>query len=195
MSEQENSSGKSETFRKEISELYEQNYDMVLQTAYRTIGNKQDAEDVLQTVFQRLIERPHLQPKFWKNPKGYLYRAAINEALDMIAARQRQRLIDIQGLEMPVPDDSDPDIQRVRAAMVAIKKEAAEILRLYYFDGYDCLDISRLSGRRLTSVFKDLYRARIELKKSILSQEKQNETQKDEHEEDGLDRHTEASEA
>jgi RNA polymerase sigma-70 factor (ECF subfamily) len=183
---QDNSNGTNDTFRKHISELYEQHYNMVLQVAYRTIGNKQDAEDVLQTVFTRLIERPAIQAAFCKNPKAYLYRSAINEALNLIAVRQRQQLIDIQGLELPAPDDSDPGVQRVREAMAALKKEAAEILRLYYLDGYDCLDISRLSGRPLPSVFKALYRARTELKKAILSQEKEHETQKDDNEGDGF---------
>jgi RNA polymerase sigma-70 factor (ECF subfamily) len=192
---QDSSNGTDNTFRRQISELYEQNYAMVLQVAYRTIGNKQDAEDVLQTVFMRLIERPAIQAAFFKNPKAYLYRSAINEALNLIAVRQRQQLLDIQGLELPAPDDSDPYIQRVREAMAALKKEAAEILRLYYFDGYDCLDISRLSGRPLSRVFKDLYRARTELKKVILSQEKEHETQKDDNEGDGFSVDPEASEA
>src|SRR5262245_17020886 len=111
----------SDSFSKEFGELYQQNYRMVLQVAFRTTGNKDDAENVLQTVFLRILERPELQPEFRKNPKGYLYRAAINEALNVIGARERQQLVgeDVQSLEIAAPDEPsrEYDIQRVRAAL------------------------------------------------------------------------------
>jgi DNA-directed RNA polymerase specialized sigma24 family protein len=51
-----------ETFQKEFEALYLEHRDMVLQAAFRTIGIKEDAEDILQTVFlglfKRLINRP-----------------------------------------------------------------------------------------------------------------------------------------
>jgi hypothetical protein len=69
-------------------------------------------------VFQRLVERPDLQKGFRDNPKGYLYRAAINEALNLIGAQQREGWVDedVAEFEMPAPASND-DIHVVRAAM------------------------------------------------------------------------------
>jgi RNA polymerase sigma factor (sigma-70 family) len=179
-----------EIFRQELEALYLENREMVLQTAHRTIRNKADAEDVLQTVFLRLLERPELQRDFRSNPKGYLYRAAINEALNVMDAQKRQRLADddINSLEIPAPEPEsaqEDDIRRVRAAMAIMKPDAAEILSLYYRDGYDCLEIAEIRGKRVDAVFMELCRARAELKRAIRIQEKQYETQKEKHQRSG----------
>jgi RNA polymerase sigma factor (sigma-70 family) len=178
-----------ETFQSELEALYLENREMVLQAAYKTIRNKEDAEDVLQTVFLRLIEQPELQTGFRSNPKGYLYVAAINEALNVIDARERQRLTDddIDSFEIPVPEpDSgrDDDIRRVRAAMAIMKPYLVEILNLYYNEGYSCLEIAELRRKAVHAVFMELFRARVELKKAIRIQEKRDERQKEKHERD-----------
>jgi RNA polymerase sigma-70 factor (ECF subfamily) len=192
-----NQKNPSSTFPKEIEALYQKYWKRVLQWAYRTTQNKADAEEVLQIVFVRLIEGRDAQTEFCKNPEAYLYRAAINEALRVIRWRNRQRTVDdnIDGMEIPAPDQFDAahDIQRVRAAMATISKGAAEILRLYYYEQYNCRDIAKLRGKRVHAVFKELYRARAEFKEAILRQEKENETQKEKHEGNDLSVHTESS--
>ena len=64
---------KSETFRRELATLFEQHHRFIYRAAYGVTGSPQDAEDVLQAVFLRLIQK---QPStdFVKNPPGYLYR-------------------------------------------------------------------------------------------------------------------------
>jgi RNA polymerase sigma-70 factor (ECF subfamily) len=63
-------------------------------------GSAEDAEDVLQTVFLRLLRR--LPPDLQKNPKAYLYRAAVNQSLDLIRRRRREEPIaNSERLEAP----------------------------------------------------------------------------------------------
>jgi RNA polymerase sigma-70 factor, ECF subfamily len=79
-------------------------------TAYSVTGSRQDAEDVLQTVFLRLLRRG-FPPDFGRNPEGYLYRAAVNLSLNTMRARQRQQLVDdVERQLAPVPAaESSPD--------------------------------------------------------------------------------------
>ena len=63
---------------------------MVYRAAYSVTGDKQDAEDVLQTVFLKLIDQGRTL-EFTTNPKGYLYRAAVNEARLLYRTRKRGR--------------------------------------------------------------------------------------------------------
>src|SRR5690349_850626 len=95
-----------QTFQSELEALYLENREMVLQAAFRTIGNKEDAEDALHIIFARLVERPEIQQEFRKNPKGYLYRSAIREALRILRTRERQRLVDtdIDSLDIEFPE-------------------------------------------------------------------------------------------
>ena len=59
--------GKAPTF----DELFNSHHEKVLKAAYRVTGNLQDAEDVLQTVFLRLLKRKD-RPDLGANSAAYL---------------------------------------------------------------------------------------------------------------------------
>ena len=187
-------------FQSDFETLYLDNREMVLQAAFRLLGNREDAEDALQTVFTRLLERPKDQQNFCKNPSGYLYRCAINEALHIISFRDRQKLtdMDIGSLEIPA-SEADPgteaDILRVRMAMAKLKPNDREILHLHYYENYTCREIARMQRKFRGAVLVKLLRARAELKKWILIQEKQDEAKKAQHERIDREGLPEASEA
>jgi RNA polymerase sigma factor (sigma-70 family) len=171
-------------FQDELEALYQDNKEMVLQAAYRMILNKEDAADILQIVFQRLVENPELQKGFRDNPQGYLYRAAINEALNMYKAHRREAWADedISQFEMPAPDRED--VHLVRAAMERLKPDDREVLYLFYFEGLECSAIAAMRGKSTNAVFLHLWKARRAMKKAIRNEEKQNEAQKEKHERD-----------
>src|SRR5690242_12315853 len=95
-----------ETFRQELHAAYLSHREIVLQAAYRIIGIRDVAEDILQTVFLRLVERPEIQTEFCRNPKAYLYKAAMNEAFNIYRIQKRQKLLagDIETLEIAEPE-------------------------------------------------------------------------------------------
>lgn len=47
----------SEALDKEFEELFQELYPMAYRTAYGVVGNSQDAEDVAQTIFLKLLRR------------------------------------------------------------------------------------------------------------------------------------------
>ena len=71
----------------EVERLFRAHHGLVFRTAYRITGNATDAEDVLQTIFLRLVKRDASAPPL-ENSETYLRRAAINAALDVIRARR-----------------------------------------------------------------------------------------------------------
>jgi len=70
-----------------VERLFRAYHGLVFRAAYRITGNATDAEDVLQTVFLRLIGRDGSAPPV-ENSEKYLRRAAINAALDVVRARR-----------------------------------------------------------------------------------------------------------
>ncbi len=78
--------GKAPTF----DELFNSHHEKVLKAAYRVTGNLQDAEDVLQTVFLRLLKRKD-RPDLGANSAAYLCKAAINAGLDLLRSRNRSQ--------------------------------------------------------------------------------------------------------
>ena len=67
----------------EFDRLFRDHYALVYRTAYSITGRAEDAEDVVQTIFLRLIRR-EFPPDLKKNPKAYLYRAAFNVSLSVM---------------------------------------------------------------------------------------------------------------
>ncbi|MBZ5583901.1 MAG: FecR domain-containing protein, partial [Acidobacteriia bacterium] len=72
----------------DLEAVFRENHAMVFRAAYRITGNANDAEDVLQTVFLRLLKRePSSEPI--ENMVSFLHRAAVNAALDLVRPRLR----------------------------------------------------------------------------------------------------------
>src|ERR1044071_5389299 len=84
----------------EFEAVFREHADLVFGTACSITRRGEDAEDVVQTVFIRLLRRG-IPPEFRSNPKGYLYRAAINQSLNIIRARRRRPTTDLDTLEDP----------------------------------------------------------------------------------------------
>ena len=68
----------------DLEELFLAHKDRVFRAAYRVTGSASDAEDVLQTVFLRLMR--HTPGAEISNPGSYLHRSAVNAALDLLRA-------------------------------------------------------------------------------------------------------------
>src|SRR5438128_538244 len=83
----------------EFEGLFREHYLLVYRTACVITGNREDAEDVLQTIFLRLVRRS-VPPDISKNPKGYFYKAAVHLSLNTIRSRRREVLTsDFEAIE------------------------------------------------------------------------------------------------
>lgn len=156
----------------ELDKLFQEHYRLIYRTAYSVTGSRHDAEDVLQTVFLRLLRRG-FPPDFSRNPQGYLYRAAVNLSLNTVRTRQRQQLVDgVERLLAPVPaDGSGPDdgLQRsLLDAIAQLKPRAVEILILRYEHDYSDAAIAKMLGTSRGTIAVTLYRTRARLKKLLL---------------------------
>src|ERR1019366_72447 len=67
--------------------VFLEHHSTALRAAYRVTGNASDAEDALQPVYMRLLRR-RADADAVGNMEGYLRRAAVNAALDLIRSRQ-----------------------------------------------------------------------------------------------------------
>lgn len=163
----------------DLGAIFEEHHGAVYRAAYRVTGNAMDAEDVLQTVFTRLLRRsepgagqPRLDPS--QAVGSYLHRAAVNAALDLLRSRRRSRLVAIGDLEQELVDDAGPGPERLsssrdlgrrlRAALARLSPRQAEIFALRYLEGLGNLEIARLLGSSQTAIAVILHRARHRLK-------------------------------
>lgn len=166
-----------ERFQQELEALYRENYQLIYRAAYGVMRNAEDAEDVLQTVFVTLIQAPP-PSDFSRNPKGYLYRTAINSALKTLRSRQSRKLADddVDSMEIAAPEHDDR-IDPMRRAIAKMKPSVVEMVNLRYKEGCSCREIAKITGKPVGRVGVELLRARAELKRLIGIQETYRETQ------------------
>jgi RNA polymerase sigma-70 factor (ECF subfamily) len=160
----------------EVELLFREHHDHVFRAAYRITGSAVDAEDVLQTVFLRLVRRKEkldLSP----SPGSYLHRAAVNASLDLLRSRTRSRSVSIEEVAFDAPHSSEPSPEtqqvdrelqnQVRRSIATLSPKAAEIIVLKYFEGHSNLEIAEMLGTSQMVIGVLLHRARTRLRKEI----------------------------
>jgi RNA polymerase sigma-70 factor (ECF subfamily) len=123
--------------------LYARHYEAVFRAALRVTGNPADAEDVLQTVFLRVLARGE-DLEDVALPAAYFKRAAVNAAVDVL---RRRELHAESGY-----DDGTSQIavqpslllkERLRRAIAALDSDDASLFLLRHVEG---LSIEELAG-------------------------------------------------
>src|SRR5262245_42344362 len=82
----------------ELETLCRNHHARVFRTAQRITGSAADAEDVLQTVFLRLVKGQESYD-LSQNPEAYLSRAAINASLDLLRSRTRAKSVGLDEVD------------------------------------------------------------------------------------------------
>jgi RNA polymerase sigma-70 factor (ECF subfamily) len=158
-----------------IEELFWAHHARVLRAAYRVTGTMADAEDVAQAVFLRLAQagNEHID-----NAESYLYRAAINGALDVVRRRQSERSLPLDVVSAtafanePSPERALQSQQLkdwLRGALVDLSPRAAEMFVLRYLEDHDNREIARIMATSTAVVAVTLHHARARLKTKLRS--------------------------
>lgn len=157
-----------------LAQLYFEQHDRLFRAAYRVVGNATDAEDVVQTVFLRIAGRESDSHNV-DNLAAYLYRAAINTALDLLRARREGQVVPLEVVDERRDDNSvtedDHGLRtRLREALGALSPRWAEMFVLKHIEGCDNGEIAQLCGTSQAVVAVTLFRARSRLKTALTAQ-------------------------
>jgi RNA polymerase sigma-70 factor (ECF subfamily) len=158
-------------FPPEFEEIFEEHYVLVYRTAYGVTGRVEDAEDVVQTIFLRLLKRESPRD-FVRNPRAYLYRAAVNLSLTVVQTRRRRALTeesDELAVSIPARASSQAEDvhRRLYEAIALLSPKAAHILILRYLHNYSDAEIAKLLGTSRGVIAVTLFRSRARLKKLL----------------------------
>jgi len=160
----------------ELETLFQTHHGRVFRTAQRITGSAADAEDVLQTVFLRLV-KGQATYDLSQNPEAYLSRAAINASLDLLRSRTRSKSVTLDEVNAetiagharnPEALHADKELQTlVRQAVARLGKTAGEMFALRYYEGLDNKEIAVVMKTSPLVVGVVLHRARTKLRKEI----------------------------
>ncbi len=154
---------------KDFDSIYADFSRLVFWAAFNVVRSKETAEDITQSVFERvIINQQKLSDMSDGQLKGWLYRVAVNLALDIKRKAKHELPMDepvspnAQG-RSPLPEDvlvQTEMSQILRAAVDDLDDIHSEVIILHYFSRMTTREISESTGIREGTVKSRLVRAR-----------------------------------
>ncbi len=143
-----------------FAELYERHHATVYRTALRVTGDPADAEDVLQTVFLRLLG-PGGHPDLLQMPEAYFRRAATNAAVDVIRRRAAHAASGLDDAASHAAVESPALLKEMlRRALATLEPSDAEVFLLRYVEGLSNGELAEMYGQEKNNIAVRLHRIR-----------------------------------
>jgi len=149
----------------DFAELYERHYEAVFHAALRVTGRPADAEDVLQTVFLRVLRG---EEEAAGRPTAYFRRAAVNAAVDLL---RRRTIRSETGYDDTAPHAAvEPALllkEQLRRAIAALDPEDATMFVLRYVEGLSNQELADEFQLEKNNVAVRLHRIRMRLQAEL----------------------------
>ena len=149
-----------------FAELYERHYEAVFRAALRVTGNPADAEDVLQTVFLRVLAGQR-DVEDAALPAAYFRRAAVNAAVDVL--RRRELHAESEYDDQATPASQPPVLlkERLRRAIAALDRDDASLFLLRHVEGLSNDELAEMFQIEKNNVAVKLHRIRQRLQAEL----------------------------
>ena len=160
-----------------VESLYLRYADDVLRVSYFYLGDREKAEDVMQEVFLRVMDK---QPVLREgSEKSWLLKVALNICRDQWRSSWAKRIIlGSKRLDIIPADDELEDRTEKEALMQAVHSlpaDVREVFLLFYYQRYTIEEIAKILDVQAGTVSSRLSRGRKKLKVLLEEGEAQNE--------------------
>jgi RNA polymerase sigma-70 factor (ECF subfamily) len=156
--------------------LYARHYEAVFRAALRVIGNSADAEDVVQTVFLRVLAQINaggsgrlggeVEAARW--PAAYFRRAAVNAAVDLLRRRAAHGETAYDDLAPPAAVETPALLkEQLRRAVATLPGEDATLFLLRHVEGLSNDELANLFQLEKNNVAVRLHRIRLRLQTEL----------------------------
>ncbi len=136
--------------------------DRLFETVLRLMGNKEDAQDVVQEAFIQAFQSLHTyrrDSQFFT----WLYRIGYNVA---VSHKRKQRADPAQSSSLLTPQDE----RQIQEALKQLSPEHKEVIVLKDIDGLNYEEIAKILGLSVGTLRSRLHQARLELRKVLENQ-------------------------
>lgn len=150
-----------------FADLYARHYEAVFRAALRVTGNRADAEDVLQTVFVRVLSQRD-QGDANRFSGAYFRRAAVNAAVDVLRRRVTHGETGYDDTA-PVAAAEPPVLlkEQLRRAVATLDQDDATLFLLRFVEGLSNEELAGMFQLEKNTVAVRLHRIRQRLKAEL----------------------------
>ena len=144
----------------DVLPLFHRYKDDVYRLALSCTRSPQEAEDICQTVFLKLMEHPDITPG---KEKAWLMQVTVNQCRSLLRSHWWSRTEPI----LDTIPTKTKESNGVREAVMALDPKYRVVIYLYYYEQYTVKEIAKLLQISTSNVSTRLYRARELLKKRL----------------------------
>ena len=142
-----------------IEETVKRCGDKLLRTAIAIMGCNAEAEDIVQDVFVKLVEKsPHFESA--EHETAWLIRVTVNLCKSHLRLHWRQNTIPLLDTH-PAKDNEQHEIIET---IFALPSKYRTVIHLFYYEGYSTKEIAEITEQKESTVRQHLTRARRMLK-------------------------------
>ncbi len=168
-------------FRRRDADDFEQrvgpHVDGLYRLAYRLTGNRHDAEDLVQELLVRLMDRRR-QLREVEDLRPWLARSLYNLYIDTLRSHKRTPFAQLDGegeehlAQLPdqhatEPDDLDRPLQ---AALDRLNEQQRSLILFHDVEGYTLMELSQILAQPIGTLKSRLHRARARLRDYLREQ-------------------------
>ena len=138
---------------KRLEAVIEQNQDYLFRFAYFRIGNREDAEDIIQDVFLKLFEKEFIIEND-ESMRMYLYRMVYNACNDWYRHKQ-QEPIPLEQVQMADDEDEKAlkeEYIRIWKMLSVLPADQADVITMHLIDGLTFVEIAKVTGTPETTI-------------------------------------------
>jgi len=149
---------------KEIAELYERHKEMIYRVCFAYMKNVMDTEDVVQDTFYKLIKSGTVFESA-EHEKAWLIRTSTNLCKNALRHwwRKRENLEDYENLQ----SKNGFEIDDVFNVVMGLPDKYKTAIYLYYYEGYDSVEISKILHKPQSTIRYYLNEARKKLREKL----------------------------
>lgn len=147
--------------REEAERLVQTYSDLILRLSFTYLKNTEDAKDICQTVFLRLLEKPR-EFQSPEHERAWIIRTAVNVCKDQLKSSWRRTTVDLSAAS----DARAPEAEEgsLWAAVALLPPKYRTVIYLYYYEGYSANEIAQMLGEKPATVATRLSRGRDKLR-------------------------------
>jgi RNA polymerase sigma-70 factor (ECF subfamily) len=145
-----------------MEEIVKRNQDRMFRAALAIMGSRADAEDVLQDVFVKLVEK---RPEFESSAHetAWLIRVTVNLCKSRLRSHWRKKTDPLLDSYPAQTSEQESIVQTVSA----LPPKYRIVIHLFYYEGYKTKEIAEITKQKESTVREQLTRARRMLKESL----------------------------
>ena len=147
--------------RNEAERLVNTYSDLILRLSYTYLKSTEDAKDICQTVFLRMLEKPRAFASS-EHERAWIIRTAVNACKDQLKSHWRRTTVELEEAQaVPAPQTEDGSLL---AAVNLLPPKYRTVIYLYYYEGYGAKEIAQMLGEKPTTIATQLSRGREKLR-------------------------------